>query len=104
MQACSIKNERIYFVANVDKALVTVFGEDLTGHCDGFSSNRPTKIKHSINYSILDQFTGDQVSNVCIKPYSNVGYIYTQISQLVCSYQLCTCICPYKININVIII
>ena len=43
-------------------ALVTVFGEDLTGYCDGFSSNRPTIIKYKLTYNILDQFTGDLVS------------------------------------------
>lgn len=46
----------------MDMALVTLFGKDLTGYCDGFSSNRPTELKHTLKYSILNQFTGDKVS------------------------------------------
>jgi len=50
----------------MDIALATVFGHDLTGHCDGFSSNLPTEIKHYMNYSILNQFTGDAVSSMSL--------------------------------------
>ena len=55
-------------------APVTIFGEDLTGHCDGFSSNRLTNIKSKLRYNILDQFTGDLVSHLPICTYNCVLY------------------------------
>ena len=47
---------------NMDSAFATVYDIELMGHCDGFSSNRPTNITYAFTYSVIDEITGDAVS------------------------------------------